>query len=91
MPKARLPPQISTAGTKPFFSLAVFQSLFNDESDTALVLFVKPRSTDLSCGEATLRTSPSSGQAAITCQLRHPYLLACHSRAAFGITPDFIL
>jgi hypothetical protein len=51
-------------------------------------LLVKPRSTDLSCGEATLRTSPSSGQAAITCQLRHPYLLACHSRAALGSTNE---
>ena len=88
MPKARLPPQISTAGTKPFFSLAVFQSLFKDESDAALVLLVKPRSTDLSCGEATLRTSPSSGQAAITCQLSHPYLLACHPRAALGSLRD---
>ena len=31
----------------------------------------------------TLRTSPSSGQAATNCQLRHPQFLACHSRAAF--------
>jgi hypothetical protein len=29
------------------------------------------------------RTSPSSGQASISCLLRHPKLLACHSRAAF--------
>jgi len=72
MPMAWLPPQISMAGTKQFFSLAVFQSFFKDESDAALVLLVKPRPTDVSCGEATLRTSPSSGQVAITCQLRHP-------------------
>ena len=29
-------------------------------------------------------TSPSSGQAAISSQLRHPNLLACHSRAALN-------
>jgi hypothetical protein len=29
-------------------------------------------------------TGPSSGQAAINSQLRHPKLLACHSRAALG-------
>ena len=29
-------------------------------------------------------TSPSSGQAAISSQLRHPNLLACHSRAALA-------
>ena len=33
--------------------------------------------------KATLRTSPSSGQATTSSQLRHPKLLACHSRAAF--------
>jgi hypothetical protein len=32
--------------------------------------------------EATLRTSPSSGQAAIRSLLRRPKLLACHSRPA---------
>ena len=31
-----------------------------------------------------LRTSPSSGQAAFTSQLRHLELLACHSGAALG-------
>ena len=35
--------------------------------------------------EPTLRTSPSSGQAAFTSQLRRPKLPACHSRAAFGL------
>jgi len=29
-------------------------------------------------------TSPSSGQAAISAQLRHPRFLACHSRAALA-------
>jgi hypothetical protein len=29
-------------------------------------------------------TSPSSGQATINSQLRHPKLAACHSRAALG-------
>jgi hypothetical protein len=38
---------------------------------------------DVACGKATLRTSPSSGQATINSQLRHPILAACHSRAAF--------
>jgi hypothetical protein len=31
-----------------------------------------------------LRTSPLSGQTTISCQLRRPQLLACHSRAALG-------
>jgi len=47
------------------------------------VLLVQLKSTDVSCGKATLRTSPSSGQATISPQLRHPKLHACHSRAAF--------
>lgn len=36
------------------------------------------------CGEATPRTSPSSGQATTSNQPRHHRLLACHSGAAFG-------
>jgi hypothetical protein len=35
-------------------------------------------------------TSPSSGQATITSQLRHPKLLACHSRAAFGVMLRYV-
>jgi len=42
-----------------------------------------PMSAVVSCVEATLRTSPSSGQAATITLLRHPKLLTCHSRAAF--------
>jgi len=48
------------------------------------MFFVQLKSVDVACENATLRTSPSSGQAAIRPQLRHPQLLACHSRAAFG-------
>jgi len=43
------------------------------------------RSADLTCRDATLRTSPSSGQATTSILLRHPRLLACHSGAAFGV------
>ena len=43
------------------------------------------------CGlEATLRTSLSSGQAAISSQLRRPNLLAYHSRPAFEGAKDII-
>ena len=46
------------------------------------MLLVKLKPADVACGKATLRTSPSCGQATISFQLRHPKLLACHSRAA---------
>jgi len=49
------------------------------------MLLVQLKSVDVTCGNATLRTSPSSGQAAIRFLLRHLKLLACHSRAAFGV------
>ena len=49
------------------------------------MLFVQLKPADVACGKATLRTSPSSGQAAISFQLRHPKLLACHSRAALAL------
>jgi len=48
------------------------------------MLLVQLKPADVACGKATLRTSPSSGQATISFQLRHPKLLACHSRAALG-------
>ncbi len=47
------------------------------------MFLVQLKSAGVSCGNATLRTSPSSGQATIYSQPRHPQLLACHSRAAF--------
>jgi hypothetical protein len=46
------------------------------------MLLVKLKPADVACRKATLRTSPSCGQATISFQLRHPKLLACHSRAA---------
>jgi len=46
-------------------------------------VLVQLKSADVSCGKATLRTSPSSGQATTNPQLRHLKLPACHSRAAF--------
>ena len=49
------------------------------------MLLVQLKSADVACENATLRTSPSSGQAATSSQLRHPKLLACHSRAALGV------
>jgi hypothetical protein len=53
------------------------------------VLFARPRSAYVSCGEATLRTHPSSGQTTVNSLLRHPRLSACHSGAALG-RPDAI-
>jgi hypothetical protein len=47
------------------------------------MLLVQLKPADVTCGKATLRTSPSSGQASTSSPLRHPKLLACHSRAAF--------
>jgi hypothetical protein len=47
------------------------------------MLLVQLMPADVTCGKATLRTSPSSGQASTGSPLRHPKLLACHSRAAF--------
>ena len=41
------------------------------------------RHADVVYGEATLLTSPSSGQATTNSLLRHPRLPACHSGAAF--------
>ena len=49
------------------------------------MLLVQLKRADVTCGKATLRTSPSSGQATISFQLRHPKLLACHSGPALGI------
>jgi hypothetical protein len=46
-------------------------------------VLVQLKSADVSCGKATLRTTPSSGQATTNPQLRHLKLPACHSRAAF--------
>jgi hypothetical protein len=40
--------------------------------------------TSLNIHPWALLTSPSSGQAAISPQLRNPMLLACHSSAALG-------
>jgi len=48
------------------------------------MLFVQLKYVDVACENATLRTSPSSGQAAITTHLRHLKLSACHSRAALA-------
>ena len=48
------------------------------------MLLVQLKYAGVSCGNATLRTSPSSGQATIYSQLRHPQLLACHSGAALA-------
>ena len=47
------------------------------------MLLVQLKPADVTCGKATLRTSPSSGQASTSSPLRHPKHLACHSRAAF--------
>jgi hypothetical protein len=46
------------------------------------MLLVQLKPADVACGKATLRTSPSSGQATINSLLRHRKLLACHSGAA---------
>jgi probable addiction module antidote protein len=54
-----------------------------DVAEVAWLLLVQLKYAGVACGNATLRTSPSSGQATITSQLRHPTFLACHSRAAF--------
>jgi len=45
------------------------------------VLLVRPRSANVICWEAPLRTSPSSGQATASSLFR-PDLSACHSGAA---------
>lgn len=42
---------------------------------------------DVSHGEATLRTTPSSGQATKNSQLPRPKILACHSRGALAALP----
>jgi len=52
-------------------------------SEIACVFHVRPESADVFHREATLRTSPSSGQASIITLLRHYRLLACQSGAAF--------
>jgi len=44
---------------------------------------VQLKPADVACGKATLRTSPSSGQATINSLLPHRKQPACHSRAAF--------
>lgn len=46
------------------------------------MLFGRPRSADVSCGEATLRTHPSSGQASTSSLRRHRRFSSCHSGAA---------
>jgi hypothetical protein len=48
------------------------------------MLLVQLKPADVASGKATLRTSPSGGQATTSSQLRHPWHLACHSRAALG-------
>jgi len=48
------------------------------------VFLVKRKSAAASCVDTTLRTCPWSGQAALSSQLRHLQLLACHSRAALA-------
>ena len=47
------------------------------------MLLVQLKPADVTCGKATLRTSPSSGQAAFSSRLGHLELSAYHSRAAF--------
>jgi len=42
------------------------------------MLLVQLKYADVACGNATLRTSPSSGQATISIQLRHPKIFAYH-------------
>ncbi len=44
----------------------------------------KIKNSNIFSGDETLRTIPSSGQAAFNSQLRPLMLLACHSGAAFG-------
>lgn len=39
------------------------------------MLLVQLKRADVTCGKATLRTSPLSGQATISFQLRHPKTL----------------
>ncbi len=46
-------------------------------------MLVQLRSADVSCEEATLRTHPLSGQAAINSLLGRTKPIACHSGAAF--------
>jgi hypothetical protein len=53
-------------------------------AEVTLVSLVQLKSADVSCGKATLRTSPSSGLATTSPLLRHPKLLACHSGAALA-------
>jgi hypothetical protein len=52
--------------------------------DFRIRLFIWRNSAYVGYWRVTLRTSPSSGQAAINSQLHHLKLLACHSRAALG-------
>ena len=52
------------------------------------MLLVQLKPADVACRKATLRTSPSSGQATDTFKLRRPKLPACHSRAAFEGSAD---
>lgn len=47
------------------------------------MLLVQLKSADVACGNATLRTRPSSGQAAFSSRLGYLELSACHSGAAF--------
>ena len=46
-------------------------------------MLVQLRSADVACEEATLRTHPLSGQAAINSLLGRTKPIACHSGAAF--------
>ena len=48
------------------------------------MLLVQLKPADVACGKATLRTSPSSGQASTSSPLHHPTLLACHSGQRWG-------
>lgn len=48
------------------------------------MLLVQLKSADVACGNATLRTRPSSGQAAFSSRLGYLELSACHSRAALA-------
>jgi hypothetical protein len=61
-----------------------FGGIAEDVSEVAWVFLVRLMSADVSCGKATLRTSPSSGQATTSPWLRLPKPLACHSRTALG-------
>ena len=62
-----------------------YGEIVEDVAEVALVLLVQLKSADIACGNATLRTCPSSGQASTSSPLRHPKLPACHSGAALGL------